>query len=336
MKSLKDEVREARQVSQEATGKQKYFQPPTDKDVNIRILEWHGHTRFWTQNYVHYIQGPEGKRMLTCGNENCYTCLRLSELAQSNSREDRELVRQSSRKLKVLMYILDWDNRSQGPQLWEPKNTQNCATWYGILAYLEKDEYGENIYRFNAGRIITMRFAKERRKSSYGSFDMTIQRSLICGIKNAPLPFKLSTTGEILIQVPLADGTKRIFKIPDLGEVIAHYDEDYHREVWGDSPATTETTSEIQPETPFAEAEEGFSNEFTEGEGGFSDAETEKPAEEGFENDEKDADDWGSTTEPEPTAKPPAPRPSPAPKATIKPQSKPQSKPQAKKTSPKR
>jgi len=239
-KSLQDFANEAKRTADAERGRKEFYTPPAGRQANLRILEWPGHVPCWIQSYVHYLETSEGKRVLTCGDENCYTCSRLHEMTSSQNKADMEFVRQSSRKMKVIMYVLDWDNLSAGPQLWEPKNTQNCNTWATLLSLFLSEEWGDRVYKFNQGVLIALNIVKEMRKMRSGQMEMSIQKSLVPMPTQRPLPYKRDAQGNHLIQVSLPNGNKQIFKLPELSEAITVYDEDYHRQCWGDEPSAAD------------------------------------------------------------------------------------------------
>jgi hypothetical protein len=242
-KSLADYASEARRRADAERGKRDYFQPPDGREAHIRILEWPGHKPCWVEYYVHYLETQEGKRVLTCGESNCYTCQRLAELAHSQDKDDLEFVKQSGRKLKIFMYVLDWDNISAGPQLWEPKNTQSCGTWSTLINLFTAPDYGEKVYEFNQGLLINLQVVKETRKLRSGSIEMAIQKSCYPGTSLKPIRFAADAGGNMWIQIALQNGEKKRFQLPDLNEIVGKYDEDYHRRCWGDEAQVPESAA---------------------------------------------------------------------------------------------
>ncbi len=243
VKTLADYANESRQAADQERGKKDFFQPTSGKEAHIRILEWFGHVPCWVEGHVHYLPTGDGVKVLTCGDENCYTCGRLSEIAVSKAPNDVKFVNDAVRKMKIMLYMIDWDNRSKGPQLWEPKNTQNCATWTSLLAlFTNMDEYGEKVYRMDMGLMINLMIVKEMRKMRNGQQEMAIQKSFFPGQKMIPIQYRkdgagqpfVDADGSFSIRYLLPDGKPMTFKLPDLGNAMPEYDEEYHRQCWGD------------------------------------------------------------------------------------------------------
>lgn len=279
---LQKKIEDSRRRAEEEKGERKFWQPEADRENHFRILEWPDHEECWIEGYVHFVETSEGIRMLACGGEDCFTCQKIVSLASDGT--DMEAAKRARRVNKVNLYIIDWDDRIAGPQVFSPKNTQNCATWNAILSVIANPDYSVDTYKFKTGRLITFSISKEKRKFGGAVRDVIVQKSLLPGTRPVPIAYKKNSEGKSLIQVPLADGGKRVFSLPDLSETMPSYVEKDHRAAWGESVEE--------------EAGEDFSGEFDEDEGAvpFSDeGETEKGGEE--------TGDFGFE-EPEPESKP--------------------------------
>lgn len=248
-KSLTDYAAESKKRADAERTRKEFYQPPADgREAHIRILPWPGHKPCWVEFYVHYLDTPEGKRMLACGEEQCYTCQKLADLTHSQDKDDLNFVRQSARKLKVYMYVLDWDNISAGPQLWEPKNTQNCGTWPTIINLIHNPEYGERLFSFREGLLLNLTLHKETRKLRSGNVEMYIQKSCFPGRDPKSIEHAKDVHGVSWIRVQLPSGNKAVFKLPDLGDMIIGYDEEYHIKCWGDEEEVEQSVFESAPE----------------------------------------------------------------------------------------
>lgn len=355
-KSLADYANEAKRQADEERGKKDFYQTPNNIEAHLRLLEWLGHVPCWIIGHVHFLKLADGTKVLTCGQEDCYTCGRITDLMHSTNKADIAYARDSGRRLKINMYIIDMDNRAKGPQLWEPKNTQNCSTWTSLLSlFTNQDEWGARIYKMNEGRIISLTVAKEMRKMKSGMQEIAIQKSLTPGTRPFPIQFRQNpdgtpyqdSEGNFYIRYPLPNNQIVSFKLPDLGLQMPAYDENYHRECWGDSPAEpAEYVPSGEPEGGWNENEAaggyvGDGGDWGEGqetapEGSGGDAPWDEiqGADPGFsepapEQPVGDDGDWGAeatqsadewATDP---ATAPAPEPAPAPQPSSRPPARP-------------
>jgi hypothetical protein len=313
-KSLSDYANDARRQADEERGKKDFFQTPNNIEAHIRLLEWPGHVPCWIMGHVHFLKTAEGTKVMTCGDENCYSCGRLSEYSHSQNKQDLIFAKDTSRRLRINMFLIDMDNRSKGPQLWEPKNTQNCSTWTSLLAlFTNQDDYGAKVYKFNEGRVISLTVAKEMRKMKTGQQEINIQKSLIPGARPFPIQIRPSADGHgyyqdpegnYQIKYPMPDGRMVAFKLPDLGAQIPIYDENFHRECWGDAPAESagEYVAAGEPEGGWeGQQAAGGDAPWEETDAGQVDAATGELMDEPEPSDGSQAaeEDWGAQAEPE-------------------------------------
>jgi len=265
-KTLQDYAEESKRAGEQERGKKDFYQPPNGQEARLRILEWPGSIPCWVEGHVHYVPAGDSTKVLVCGEDDCYTCQRLGELAHSEDKSDIQFVRDASRKRKVYMYIIDWDDRAKGPQLFEPKDTQNCGTWSALINLFSKpDEYGASVFQFEHGLLINLLIIKEPRSIRGGVQDVNIQKGFSTSRNEFPIKIKKNPDGSyyqdpegnFVIGVPMPDKRIQTFKLPDLGKALGNYDEAYHMEVWGDTEGAGEG-GEYVDDAAYAGADDGF------------------------------------------------------------------------------
>jgi hypothetical protein len=255
VESLQDKIKAAKeramaqQKSKGGGNRDSFWKPEANVEHHFRIIEWYGHDECWIEFPAHFIQGVGGKVVLVaCGDDDCYSCGKLQDLTEQGTKEAAEIVRQTKRHDKVIMQMVDWDHRDRGPLLWEPKNTSSCGQWTAFLGIISNPDYMRKVYTFKEGRMLTMLMGQEAKKIGQKQVNMLTLKSLIPGAQNFPLVVGKTKEG-MAIQLPQKDGSTKIFKLFDLEEFRLKYDENEHREAWGD-----EVLEPLEDTTPSGEA----------------------------------------------------------------------------------
>lgn len=276
--TLKDKIKKAKEKAlaeqkSRGGGDRNYWKPEPGKEIHFRILARPDAPEPWVMKEVHYIEGSDGTKMVGCsGDDECYTCQKLDEMSKSGSKEDKKRVHRSRRQSKIFLQVVDWDNRSKGPQLWEPKNTQSCSQWMNILGLIDNADFGPALYRFKEGRLITMSMTAQQKKIEGSLKQVLSLRSMQAGTKDLPVVVGKTKSGFAIVLV-LKDGSKKQFPMADMSELVPDYDETAHKQAWGEEVIEEEVEDVVDEEETDSEASDEDFNDIA-----GDDEEEEEPA----------------------------------------------------------